>query len=298
MNNKAQSVKSAAIFGVIVFVIIVGLGMILGSFYTVSPGERAILLTWGNPDTQAQTEGLHFKIPIAQSVVIMDIKTQKYDADASAASKDLQIVSTKIAVNYHLQGEGVVRLYTEIGTDYSNRVIQPAVQEVVKASTAKFTAEELITKRELVKQMIDAQLKERLVTWGIIMDTTSITNFDFSAEFNKAIEAKVTLEQQSLAEKNRLDMITFQAQQLVATAKGTADSVKLQKDAEAYGNKVVADSEAYKLAVTRQQLELSPTLIQYKYLERWDGKVAQYNFGSNGVTPVIAIDTGNIVPIK
>jgi len=317
--KEEPSVKDVIKYILIGVFFLVAFIIVLGSFYTVGAGERGILLTWGAPDAVAQESGLHFKVPIMQSVVKIDVKTQKYDADASAASKDLQIVSTKIAVNYHLNPETVPRLYQDVGLDYQNRVIQPAVQEVVKSSTGKFAAEELITKREAVKLMIDDSLKERLTPYGIIMETTSITNFDYSAEFNKAIEAKVTLEQNAIAEKNRLQMIEFQAKQRVAEATGAADSLKVSKDAESYGNKqmtdanaynikqlgeaeayskkVVADSEAYSLRLNREELSKAPALIEYQLSKSWDGRVAQYNFGGS-TTPIINLGATGIVPVE
>jgi regulator of protease activity HflC (stomatin/prohibitin superfamily) len=235
------------------------------------------LLTFGNPNENAIAEGLHFKVPFAQSVVYMDIQTQKYNADASAASKDLQTVSTKIAVNYHLT-ENVVSLYREIGLDYESKIIQPAVQEVVKASTSQFTAEELITKRKLVKQKIDENLKARLDTRGIIMETTSITNFDFSAQFNAAIEAKVTAEQNALTEKNRLASIEYQAQQQVAQANGTAISTVLNAQAQADAKLAIAKAEAAALElqknqITSQLLELRSIEVQKSYADKWNGQL-------------------------
>lgn len=181
------------IFGVVFFVLL--LVVIFGSWYTVNAGERGIVVTLGNPSDVSTGSGFHGKLPLVQKVVIMDVQTQKYEAKASAASSDLQTVSTDIAVNYHLSDDSVVRIYKEIGLDYASRIIQPAVQEVVKSATAHYTAEELITKRALVKDDIDKALAERLIQRGIIMETTSITNFDFSAQFNQAIEQKVTQEQ-------------------------------------------------------------------------------------------------------
>ena len=110
----------------------------------------------------AQTEGLHFMIPIVNGVTIMDVKTQKYEADLSAASKDLQTVKTKIAINYHLAPDTVPVLYKTIGTGYRESVIYPLEQEANKAATAQFTAEELITKRESVREMMKINLQEKL----------------------------------------------------------------------------------------------------------------------------------------
>ena len=157
-----------------------------------------------------------------------DIKTQKDEVDATAASKDLQTVSAKVAVNYHLQEGSAPRIYREVGTDYVNRILSPAIQESVKAATAQYTAEELITKRELVRETIKNLLVSKMEQIGIIIEDVLITNFDFSKSFNDAIEAKVTAEQNSLKEFNQLKAVEYQAQQRVTQAKGEAEAMRIQ----------------------------------------------------------------------
>ena len=249
-----------------------------GSWYIVNPGERGIILTLGKPSEIPSSEGFHMKIPLIQSIVKMDIKTQKYETKASAASKDLQIVSTDIAVNYHLTGESVPNLYKTIGIDYTDKVIQPAVQEVVKASTAQFTAEELITKRELVKEKIDHALNQRLLDKGILMETTSITNFDFSHEFNVAIEQKVTAEQNALTAKNKLAQIEYEAKQLIANAEGTSKSRILNAEAEAKAIQIQSQ------AITQQG---GRNYVQLKTVEKWNGVLPQYML--SGTIPLLNI---------
>jgi len=268
-----------------VFLGIFGLIVIIALFqipYTIGAGQRGIILTWGSPSMDAKSPGLHGKIPFAQQVIKMDVQTQKYDADASAASSDLQVVSTKIAVNYHLTPESVPVLYKDIGTGYREKVIQPAVQEVVKACTAKFTAEQLITQRANVKECIDIGLQARLVDKGINMETTSITNFDFSAQFNIAIEQKVTAEQEALTQKNKLAQREYEAQQAVAIAKGTADATILN-----------AEAEAKKVELIQAQLKSSPQYIELIKAQKWDGKVPIIMMGGD-TTPFM--DISSLIP--
>ncbi|MBU1235105.1 MAG: prohibitin family protein [Proteobacteria bacterium] len=241
-------------------IFIVAVGAFFGTMYSISAGERGVLLTFGKPDVTPKTEGLHFKIPLAQKIVKMEVKTQKYETDASSSSKDLQIVSTKLAVNYHLNPSSVVTIYQEIGLDYNNRLIQPAVQEVVKASTAQFTAEELITKRSEVKEKIKELLKLRLDQRGILVEEISITNFDFSDEFNKAIEMKVTAEQQALTAKNKLEQVKYEAEQRIAQAEAEAEAIKIQAE-----------------AITSQG---GKDYVQLKMIEKWDGKLPVYSLGN------------------
>jgi len=251
----------------VILLIALAITLLLMSTYTVGTGQRGVVLTFGNPNQIAMSEGLHFKYPIAQKVVKMDVKTQKYEAPSSSASKDLQVVSTIIAVNYHLTPESVPRLYQEIGVAYQDRVMQPAVQEVVKSATAKFTAEELITKRPLVKEEIETQLKDRLVDRGIIVEEISIVNFDFSESFNTAIEKKVTAEQNALAAKNKLEQIRYESEQAITAAEGQAQAQAL-----------LASS------VTTDTLEYQMLLNQRAAIDKWDGILPQV---TGGATPFI-----------
>ena len=247
-------------YAIIGFVVLLLIFLVFSMAYTIKAGHRGVLLTFQKPSMDAVGEGLHFKIPLMQKIVKMDVKTQKYVADASAASKDLQIVSTEIAVNYHLVPETVPKLYQEIGLSYNDRITQPAVQEVIKAVTAKFTAEELITRRSEVKNQIKQLLKERLALRGIIVEEISITNFDFSENFNEAIEAKVKAEQLKLKAEMDLERAKFDA-----------------------------------LAIKYQREQLSPDYIAFIQLEiqraeieKWNGEMPYwYSCSDSGPTPFV-----------
>lgn len=261
---KNESIIKTVIFSVLgVFVF----STIFGFFYIVGAGERAVLLTFGNPDMIPKTEGLHFKMPFVQKAVIMDIKTQKYEADLTSASKDLQDVNTKVAINYHLDSDSVPRIYKEIGIDYSARVIQPLEQEANKAITSQFTAEELITKRDVVRQKMQEQIALKLVSRGIIVEEVSIINFAFSPSFTQAIEQKVTAEQNALTAKNKLEQVKYEAQQRVAQATAEAEAIKIQASAiQAQGGK---------------------DYVQLQAIAKWNGIMPTYVGG--GVIPFINI---------
>lgn len=213
--------------------IILGIGILVvsmiffGSWYTISAGQRGIVLTLGKPSDVVSMPGFHFKIPIVQNIVKVSIQTLKYSGEASAASSDLQTVTTNVAINYHLNSNSVVDIYTKIGMGYSDTIINPLEQEVVKAITAKYTAEELITKRENVRADIETALQKTLEPRGIIVESISITNFKFSDTFEAAIEGKVTAEQNALAAKNKLDQIQYEAQQAKAQANGQSEAMQL-----------------------------------------------------------------------
>ena len=230
MSEKEIEINAGklVVWGIVVVLL---LAIAFSSFYIVNAGERAVLITLGNPSDAVITEGLNFKAPFIHSVIKMDIKSQKDEVDATSASSDLQTVNAKIAVNYHLESSSAPRIYKEVGTDYVNRILSPAIQESTKASTAQFTAEELITKREQVREAIKQLLKDKMGPRGIVIEDVLITNFDFSESFNQAIEAKVTAEQNALKELNQLKAVEYQAQQRVTQAKAEAEAIEIQAKA-------------------------------------------------------------------
>ena len=245
-----------AIIGVAVIVVLL-LGNPLG---TVGAGERGILLRFNAVTGTIYDEGLYFRWPLIERVIIVDTKIQKEQADATAASKDLQTVHSDVAVNFHVSPDRVANIYQEIGIDYKIRLIDPTLQEAVKAITAKFTAEELITRREAVRDDIKALLKEKLEPRGILVDEFNIVDFGFSPSFNSAIEAKVTAEQQALAAKNKLEQIKFEADQRIAEARGKSEAMRVESEA----------------------LRTNPQILELRALEKWDGVLPQVT-GSGGV---------------
>lgn len=262
MKKLSIGVIAGAVLAVFLF-------LLAWPFGTVGAGERGILLRWGAVQGKVVGEGLYVRVPIADRVVLMDVKIQKEEVTATAASKDLQTVNSKVALNYHIEPERVADIYQGIGIDYNYRLIDPALQESVKASTAKYTAEELITKREEVRDEIKAHLVAKLNPRGIIVDDFNIVNFEFSESFNQAIELKVTAEQSALAAKNKLEQIKFEAEQQVAEAKGKAEALRIEASA----------------------LQSNPQILQLRALEKWDGKMPLV-MGS-GATPFI--DVGSLI---
>jgi regulator of protease activity HflC (stomatin/prohibitin superfamily) len=227
-NEMRMREVKLIVWGVIAFIVLIILFL---TIYTIPAGYRGVVLTFGKPSAVASGEGFNLKIPLAQSVIKMDTRTQKYEASLTAASSDLQDVTTKIAINYHLSPESVPELYRTIGVDYATKVIYPLEQESNKAATAQFTAVELITKRDQVRQIMKSTLADKLAPRGIIVEDISIVDFAFSPSFSQAIEAKVTAEQNALAAKNKLAQVDYEAQQRVTQAKGEADAIAIQAQA-------------------------------------------------------------------
>ena len=230
----------------------------------VDAGNRGVLTQWNAVDIKNAPldEGIHFLVPFQDDIVQIEVRTQKYDAQTRSASKDLQTVQTTVTVNYHADAERVNVLYKEIGLDYENRVIQPAIEETVKQVTANYNAEELITKRPLVKADIENAIRERLEVFNVKTEVISITDFDFSDLFSKAIESKVEAEQKAQKAENDLIRIEVEARQLEAQAEGLASA----NIAEARG-----ESEA--ISIINQALSNNPYYIEWLKTQAWDGKL-------------------------
>ena len=246
-----MSTKSVIVLicGFVVLVILV----ILNPFVIIPAGHRGVVMNWGAVSQEIFNEGLHWRTPIVQSVATIDIQIQKEEVKVGAASKDLQELSTIVALNYHLDPTKVNELYQGIGLKYNERIIDPAVQEAVKAATAKYTAEEAITKRSEVKEAIKNLLTSRLAKEYIVVDEVSIKDFDFSKSFNDAIEAKVTAEQEALQAKNVLEKVKFQAEQRIAQATAEAEAIKIQAE-----------------SISKQG---GQSYVNLKAIEKWDGKL-------------------------
>ena len=196
----------------------------------------------------------------------MSVQTQKYEADSLAVTNDLQDVSTTIALNWHLDPNMAAEVYRTLGLDFINRIAAPAIQETIKQITAQYNAEDLILRRDEVKAAITDSLSSRLLERGIITETVSITNFQFSATFTAAIEAKVAAEQAVLEALNKLEQVKVEAQQREAEAKGEADARIAQAIGEAEYIRVVTDAQiAANEAIADS---LTPEVLQYILLDR------------------------------
>ena len=203
------------------------------SWFIVEPWYNGFTVTLGKINQTVYSDWLHLKTPIITKAVKYNIQTQKLEAVADASSKDLQTVSASIVVNYKYQESEVVNLYKNVGKEekVAEKIIQPAVQEVFKSVVAKYSAEQLITDRSKVSQDIEEALNNRLKPHWIQIQAFNIVNFDFSKSFNDAIEAKVTAEQNALAEKNKLEKVKYESEQKVVAAEAQAKAIEIQAKA-------------------------------------------------------------------
>jgi regulator of protease activity HflC (stomatin/prohibitin superfamily) len=241
------------------------------SVVTVQAGYRGVVLYLGAVEDRVLGEGLHFIVPFAEQVVQMEVRTQKFQAEASAASKDLQEVQTVIALNYRIDPQQVNKIYQLLGVNYADRVISPTIQESVKASVAKFNAEELITKRETAKGVIADAIRSTLASNNIAAQNVFITDFKFSQSFADQIEQKVVAFQKYLTEQNNLKTVQVIANQNV-----------IQAQAAARANVAKAAGEAQAIKVITSQLRSSPEYLQWQSINRWNGQLP-YSLGSGGV---------------
>ncbi|MDQ3868086.1 MAG: prohibitin family protein, partial [Thermoproteota archaeon] len=213
--NKLKIIAAIATFIVIIIVM-------AESVVIVQAGHRGVVLYLGAVESRVLGEGVHFITPFAEQVIQLEVRTLKYQAEASAASNDLQEVQTVIALNYHIDPRDANVIYQQLGADYSDRIIAPTIQESVKASVAKFNAEELITKRETAKGVIANAIRNTLSNRNIVVETVFITDFKFSQSFAAQIEAKVVAFQKYLTEQNNLRSIQVIANQTVVQAEAQA----------------------------------------------------------------------------
>jgi len=249
--------------------VLVFLLVALAPFGTVPAGYRGVMTTFGNPSSEVLSEGIHFRVPLAQKLNLVNVSIQKGEGDGDAASRDLQTVHTRIALNYHVRPDAAVSVFRDLGNEPGTRIIIPSVQEAVKAVTARFTAEELIAKRTDVRDEIVTQLRERLARHGIVVDEFSIVNFNFSRSFNEAIEAKTTAEQLKLKAERDLQRIEVEAKQRVAQARAEAEALSLQRQ-----------------QVTPELIQLRQMENQRMAIDKWDGKLPNV---SGGAVPFINV---------
>ena len=260
-QNNAKKITSLV---VLVSVSLLGVFLFFSSFTIIDATERGVVLRFGDVN-RVMDAGFNWKQPFLEKVIKMPVTTQRTTVSAGSASQDLQTVNTTIALQYNLIPSQVGELYKEFRKDYKNIVIDPAVQDSVKASTAKFNAEELITKRAEVKNLMEKLLRDRLAEANIRVSNLDITNFEFSKEFDKAIEEKVTAEQEALREENKLRKVEFEAQQKIEIAKAEATRTRLEVEALRLGSDLIEKIRA------EAQLEAS---------KKWNGVLPTHMYGS------------------
>ena len=265
-----------------------GLALLVAACGQVDPGERAVFVVWGEMTPKCFSEGLYWYNPISTDMWEIDVKEQKYEVKADAGSRDLQDVHTTIVVNYTVDGTNCHTLLKTVGTDFVNRIMAPAVQEVVKANTPRFDAEKIIQQRAELKKFILTELRGRLDDYGIKITEIALTNIGFGEAFEKAIERKSVQQQEVLTAKLRKDQAEQEALATIEKAKGDGVSraVIAKGEADAILVKAQAQAEANNLI----NKSLTTDLIQYRAIVEWDGKLPTFMGG--GVVPFLNVTPG------
>jgi prohibitin 2 len=262
---KKGPLRQGLILGAVLFGI-----LLIKPWVQIGAGERGVVLNFGAVQENVLGEGLHFRIPIMQKVILMDVKVQKATTEGAAASSNLQDVSSTVAINYHIVPEKAHLVYQTIGIEFKERIIDPAVLEVVKAVTARYSAEELITKRSAVSDAMKTNLTQRLMIHNIAVDAFSIVGFSFSKIFMEAIESKQTAEQLAMKAQRDLERIKIEAEQKITTAKAEAESLRLQR-----------------ANISLDLIELRKVEANLKAIEKWNGILPQVT--GAGAVPFIGV---------
>lgn len=257
-------------FVIIGVVAVIGIILLwsLAPFATVPAGYRGVITSFGAPSAEVHAEGIHFLVPIRDSMNLVQVSTQRADIKGDAASKDLQSVHMEVALNWHVLPSAVVTVFRDLGNDPESRIVLPAASEAMKSVAARYTAEELISKRSDVSTAIIAHLRDRMQRHGLVVDEFSITNFKFSKSFDEAIESKTTAEQLKLKADRDLQRIRVEAEQQIAKARAEAEGLRAQKQ-----------------EITPDLLRLREIENQREAIKKWNGVLPTYTGG--GAVPFL-----------
>ena len=255
--------KSKVIIGVVIVALVIGLILFFASTAIVPTGHIGVVTLYSKVQDKYLDAGFHMIKPFVEDVHAIDIRTQKYQGTVEGSAKDLQIVNVTMSINYQIKPEKASELYAKVGKNYNDTILNPALQSGLKAAIAKFTAEEMITKRSEVANAITEELNSRLDEYFLIT-AVNLENIGFTDEFNKAVEAKTTNQQKAEAEKAQLEIIKVQNEQKINTAEAEAKVRELQSQ-----------------SVTEKSLEQLRLEIQREMVSRWNGVLPQYVLGEN-----------------
>ena len=259
MEEKIR--KSGKKIGIGIVVLIIVLILLFNAFTVVQAGHTGVIVTLGKVTESTLQEGLHLKVPFIQDIVMIDNRIVKLEVRTEAFSKDLQTVETTLAINYRVDKNKSYSIYKNVGPNYEDVLITPAVNEVLKAITALYTAEESVTNRNMISEGLVEGLNEKLNGDGLYITDVNIINFDFSEAFISAIEEKQVAQQQLLkAETDK--------QKAITNAQAEAESIRIKAQAEADANKTIAAS-------------LNEQVIEYQKIQKWDG-ILPHVTGSGG----------------
>jgi regulator of protease activity HflC (stomatin/prohibitin superfamily) len=269
-GSKAPKPRNVGIVAALVILFII----LWGTFVIVPAGSRGVVLWWGSVEQRIMGEGLNFKVPITETVIKVDVRVQPHPfKEIDASSKEYQIVKMTGMMNFHIDPSFVNDLYQKVGLDFADKVIDPAFNDFVKEVVPTYPIGEILPKREEIRQTAMAKLGNNLSRYHIIVDDIYFANIRFSPEYERAIEAKQVAQQQVETQKQILAQREIEAQQKVATAKGEAESILVVAQGQAKANEILSRA-------------ITPILVSYKSVERWNGVLPQV---SGGAVPFIEL---------
>ena len=257
MKNKKRKIILVTVIGFIVITV-------FASITTVPTGYVGVKTKFGKVQDDVIQEGLNTKAPFIEKIVKIDCRTQKIETASEGSTKDMQTVSISVAINYNVNKNTANSLYREVGTDYKNIIINPAILEAIKSSMAQYTAEELITKRTEVSNAIQDSIVEKIADRGFIVTEFNITNIDFSEQYDQAIETKAVKQQEVMTAQAELEKQKIQNEKEISEAEKDAKVMELQN-----------------AQITDKTLKLKELEIQQKLAEKWNGQLPTTSLGEN-----------------
>jgi regulator of protease activity HflC (stomatin/prohibitin superfamily) len=270
---RGRKFRSIGIFIILLIIFF----LLWGSFAIVRAGHRGVVLWWGSVEKRVMAEGFNFKMPIVEKVVKVDVRVQPHPfKEIDAASKEYQMVKLTGMMNFHIDPSYVNDLYQKVGLDFANKVIDPAFNDFVKEVVPIYAITDILPKREEIRKRAMTKLGDNLARYHIIVDDIYFANIRFSPEYEGAVEAKQVAQQQVETQRQILAQREIEAQQKVATAKGEAESIQVVAQGQAKANDLLSRS-------------ISPILVQYKSIEKWNGVLPQV---TGGAVPFIDLGKG------
>jgi len=270
-EDKLEGIKFRPVRGLPLGGLSVVFLLLAMSFTTVDAGNVGVVKRFGDPVRQLYP-GAHLIRPFVDSVTPVTVQTRVVKPSENAASHDIQVVHVEVTLAYHVDPQYATSVLVNLNNDAETRVIDPAILESIKAVTAQYDVKELISERQQVRDKIEDLVKTRLAPYHIVAETTSITDFSFSQQFEDSIEAKVVAEQNAEKAKNDLTRIQIQAQQQIAQAEGEAAALKAQKE------------------------QITPELLQLRTIEmmkeKWDGHLPENYYGGTAPLPFMDVLAG------
>ena len=257
---KRFEIKNVKTLATVIIVLMLIVGGLFSSWVVIEPGHTGVVVTMGKVEENVLQEGFHFKIPFIQEIIKIDNRIVKLEVQTEAFSKDLQTVTTNLAINYRVDTKKSYSIYKNVGSNYESVLVIPAVNEVLKAISSSYTAEESVTNRTLISDGLVEGLNAKLNDAGLYVTDVNIIDFDFSDAFIQAIEEKQVAQQKLLTAET-------EKQTAIAKAQAEAETIKIKAEAEAEANKVLSQS-------------ITTNVIEYNKIEKWDGKLPQVTGGS------------------